>query len=77
MKWVGKSDIKVWMGEKESYQGNKEEWMDGVHYVKRLVRLINLCTASTISMFVSKQGTMKQIMVSIFQNITIYTQISF
>ena len=48
MKWVGKSDIKVWMGEKESYQGNKEEWMDGVHYVKRLVRLINLCTASTI-----------------------------
>jgi len=51
MKWVGKSDIKVWMGEKESYQGNMEEWMDGVHYVKRLVRLINLCTASTISMF--------------------------
>ena len=25
--------------------------MDGVHYVKRLVRLINVCTTSTISMF--------------------------
>jgi len=28
-----------------------EDWMDGTHYVKRLVCLINLLTASTISMF--------------------------
>ena len=41
------------MREKESYEGNKEEWMDGMHYVKGLVRLINLCTASTISMHCS------------------------
>jgi len=32
-------------------EGNKEEWVDEVHYVKRFVRLINVCTASTISMF--------------------------
>ena len=46
------------MGEKESYEGNKEEWVDGVHYVKGLVRLINLCTASTISMFCSAVQTL-------------------
>ena len=57
MKWVGKSDSKVWMGEKESYERNKEEWMDGVHFVKRLVHLINLCTASTSSMFCSAVQT--------------------
>jgi len=39
---VGKSDSNVWVGEKESYEENMEEWMDGVHYVKRLVRLINV-----------------------------------
>ena len=31
--------------------GSKEDWMDGAHYVKHLVRLINLWIASTISMF--------------------------
>ena len=30
---------------------SKEDWIDGAHYVKRLVRLINVCTTSTISMF--------------------------
>jgi len=40
-------------GEQERYEGTNEDWMDGVHYVKRLVRLINLCTVSTISMFCS------------------------
>jgi len=39
--------------EEERYERNKEEWMDGVRYVKRLVRWINMCTASTISMFCS------------------------
>ena len=32
--------VKYEYGAKESYEGNKEEWMDGVYYVKRLVRLI-------------------------------------
>ena len=32
-------------------------WSSGVHYVKRLVRLINLCTTSTISMFCSAVQT--------------------
>ena len=27
---------------KESYRESKEDWMDGTHYVKRLVSLINL-----------------------------------
>jgi len=45
--------VKYEYGAKESYEGNKEEWTDGVYYVKRLVRLINLYTASTSSMFCS------------------------
>ena len=49
------------MGEKERYEGNKEEWVDGVHYVKGLVRLINLCAASTISIFAQQSRLHYQI----------------
>ena len=34
--------VKYEQKKKESYRGSKEDWMDGAHYVKRLVRLINL-----------------------------------
>ena len=43
---VGTCDSKIWTEE-------NKEWMNEVHYVKRLVRLSNVCTASTISMFCS------------------------
>ena len=42
--------VKYGQREKESYGGNKKEWMDGVHYVNTFVRLMNVCTVSTISM---------------------------
>jgi len=35
-------------GKRERYAGNKEEWMDGVHYVKQCSSLINVCTVSTM-----------------------------
>ena len=34
--------VKYEQKKKESYRGSKEDWIDGAHYVKRLVRLINL-----------------------------------
>ena len=34
--------VKYEQKKKESYKRSKEDWMDGTHYVKRLVRLINV-----------------------------------
>jgi len=34
--------VKYEQKKKESYRRSKEDWMDGPHYVKRLVRLITL-----------------------------------
>ena len=34
--------VKYEQKKKESYRGSKEDWMDGAHYVKRLVYLINV-----------------------------------
>ena len=39
--WQERNTVK-YEQKKESYWGSKEDWMDGTHYVKRLVRLINL-----------------------------------
>jgi len=48
MKGSERVTVKYGQREKESYGGNKKEWMDGVHYVNTFVRLMNVCTVSTI-----------------------------
>jgi len=39
----GRMIVKYRQSEKESYEGNKKEWMGGVHCVKCFVHLINVC----------------------------------